>query len=106
MSVGSALRVVAAVLFACAQPALAGTNTWTTKGPPGGDFHDVEASVSAPSRVYAAYARSVFRSNDSGATWQLASDLPGIVADVAIDPTSADRLYVAVLGKGLYASSD
>ncbi len=59
-------------------------------------------------RVYAAADTGLYRSDDAGRTWQLASQgLPeGGVAALALDPREPQRLYAAVPAGGLYVSED
>jgi hypothetical protein len=55
---------------------------------------------SLPSTLYAATARAVFQSLDSGATWELFAAAPeGIdLLEVAVDPADPAILYLATGG--------
>jgi photosystem II stability/assembly factor-like uncharacterized protein len=61
-----------------------------------------------PKRVYAAGTTGLFRSDDAGETWNLATNgLPsGGVAALALDPQSPGRLYAATSTGALYLSTD
>ncbi len=83
----------------------AGINEWTTKGPPGGYYHGFEPSSTDPDVFYAAYAHSFFRSGDAGNTWQSRS-FAGQVQHIAVDPANGDRIFVSVVGEGLFRSID
>jgi uncharacterized repeat protein (TIGR01451 family) len=84
----------------------AGTNQWTTSGPPGGTYRDIEISSTNPDVYYAAYTHSFFRSTDGASTWQATRDFKGEVVNVAVDPTDGTRVYVATLDEGLFRSED
>jgi photosystem II stability/assembly factor-like uncharacterized protein len=59
------------------------------------------------SRVYAADAATLYRSNDAGQTWGAASqELPDAVAALALDPRQPDRLYALTATGTLYRSED
>ena len=87
---------------------MGGVNTWTIKGPPGGDpLGGLEASPTNPDVYYVAYNRVLARSVDGAVTWQtIGSEFDGQVLDMAVDPTDGDRIYVAVYEKGLYRSDN
>ncbi len=87
-------------------PAFAGVNSWTTAGPPGGFFRDVEQSTTDSNVYYAAYSRSVFRSTDGAVTWQAVWHSESEVVDIAVDPTDGNRFYVAALEGGVWRSED
>src|SRR6185436_311837 len=78
---------------------------------------DVPAAVlvsgADPSIVVAAGTNGVFRSDDAGATWQLAAGLPKTldIADLLADPLDPNVLYLGALcdtspGPGVYKSTD
>ena len=84
----------------------AGVNTWTALGPEGGRVHDVELSLSAPGVLYLITSSGFHRSTLAGATWELTKeDFGSYPLDVAVDPTSADRVLVAA-GNGVWLSTD
>jgi uncharacterized repeat protein (TIGR01451 family) len=101
------LRVCAASLLGFGlSVAQAGINQWTTRGPPGGVFMDLEASPTNGNVFYAAYGQSFFRAADgNGRTWT-EHPFDGQVNDIAVDPGDGDRLLVAVLQSGLFRSLD
>jgi photosystem II stability/assembly factor-like uncharacterized protein len=106
-------RIFAIVTAACAislglsTVTLAGVNTWTTQGPPGGEpFRDIAASTTDSNVFYAAYGRSLSRSVDGAVTWQTIGGFAGQVVSIAVDPTDGRRVYVAVLEQGLFRSEN
>jgi hypothetical protein len=86
--------------------AFAGINTWTTTGPQGGNFADLERSSTVPGTVYATLGRSFYRSLDGGRNWGPAYRMPAQTADIAVDPVDGRRVYVAVVDKGVFRSED
>lgn len=108
MSHGFATRALAAGVFCTllVESAAGGINTWTTKGPPGGFYRDIEVSSTDSNVFYAAYGRAFFRSTDGGATWQTGRRFTGEVVDVAVDPTDGNRIYLAILQEGVFRSED
>ena len=58
-----------AVMFAAA-PAIAGVGVWTSAGPYGGSNFTLNVYAAAPSTLYAAGRGGMFRSVNSGATWE------------------------------------
>ncbi|HET9473075.1 MAG TPA: hypothetical protein VFO82_04230, partial [Steroidobacteraceae bacterium] len=84
----------------------AGINSWTTTGPQGGNFADLERSSTVPGTVYATLGHGFYRSLDGGRTWSTAYPLPAQTADIAVDPTNGRRVYVAVVDKGVFRSED
>lgn len=55
----------------------------------------------------ALFIGGVFRSTDGGATWAAAEGVPTTpVFDLVEDPTSVDRLYATVGGRGVYRTDD
>jgi photosystem II stability/assembly factor-like uncharacterized protein len=60
-----------------------------------------------PSRVYAADAATLYRSNDAGQTWGPASQgLSEDVASLALDPREPEHLYALSATGTLYRSED
>ena len=86
--------------------AQAGINSWSTTGPQGGSFADLERSSTVPGTVYATLGHSFYRSLDGGRTWSAAYPLGAQTADIAVDPTNGRRVYVAVVDKGVFRSED
>ncbi|WP_241520806.1 VPS10 domain-containing protein [Steroidobacter cummioxidans] len=84
----------------------AGTNSWTTKGPPGGHALGVRAHSTAPNVFYAMFLRSIHRSTDGGVTWAVLRNFEGQVNGLAVDPSDGDRLYVSVYNEGIYRSEN
>jgi hypothetical protein len=97
-------------LLACGL-ASAGINTWTTRGPQGGNFGALKRSPSAPNTVYTGLGHSFFRSTNGGRTWNAGYNFEEQVNEIAIDPTDSRRVYVATVaiqtvGGGVYRSED
>ena len=85
----------------------AGVNQWTVKGPAGGDLvRDFDASSTNPDVFYVTYNRVLARSTDGAQTWQNIGNFTDEVVDIAVDPTDGNRIYVAVLEKGLFRSDN
>jgi photosystem II stability/assembly factor-like uncharacterized protein len=70
--------------------------------------HVVLIDPNDPRRVYAAGDGDLFRSDDAGQIWELASQgLPdGGVAALALDPREPRRLYAAATTGALYLTED
>jgi photosystem II stability/assembly factor-like uncharacterized protein len=101
-------------LFACTQPAFYlsedGGDTWTNVL--NMSAWTITIDPHTPSTVYAAaHFQGIFRSLDSGHTWQqintgLTALTMGRNAPVIIDPTDAETLYVGSEGGGVFKSRD
>jgi photosystem II stability/assembly factor-like uncharacterized protein len=58
-------------------------------------------------RIFGATSNGVFRSTDSGVTWNALIGLPASAAtDVVIDPTTPTTVYAAFWGTGIYKSTN
>src|SRR6185369_11324287 len=91
--------------------ASAGINTWTTRGPQGGNFGDLKRSPTAPNTVYAGLGHSFFSSTNGGRTWNGGYHFEEQVNQIAVDPTDGRRVYVATVdvrrvGGGVYRTED
>ena len=94
---------LAALLLGSA--ANAGVNELSAIGPDGGRIIDVSFD-SAGSVVYLAASSGFHRSTDGGRTWRRTKgDFVRFPADIAVDPASPERLYVAT-GEQFLVSSD
>ena len=62
------------------------------------------AGSTSSATVLAASTYGLFRSTDSGMTWDLV--LEGTATDLVPDPRNASVLYAAVYGRGVYKSTD
>lgn len=104
----NACRTFAACLlgFALCTGAHAGTNTWTTKGPPGGYLRAFAASPVDSNIAYVSYWTTLFKTNDGGANWQVLRELKSIPTAFFLDPSDANRFYVVVAGEGILRSND
>jgi uncharacterized repeat protein (TIGR01451 family) len=84
----------------------AGNNFWTLHGPEGGWIQDAEFHPTDPTILYAAAPSGVYRSTDSGVTWQTTQDdFSGFPADIVVSPTNPDRLLLAAANSG-YVSTN
>ena len=74
----------------------------------GNNIFDVSFAGGASQRLFAATEQGLFRSDDSGVTWQgLVGSLPlGIQQTVATHPSNSDIVLATVEGKGIYRSTD
>jgi hypothetical protein len=67
----------------------------------------VAIAPSLSSTLYAGASEAVFKSIDSGLSWEMSSRLPGYyVSALAIDPTNADVVYVAQTVAGFSSGPD
>jgi hypothetical protein len=113
--------ICAVSLVASAHAARAGVNVWTTHGPYGVYTHALAIDPTTPSTLYAGTESGVFRSTDSGASWNPVntglSDSSGLAPSVfalAIDPTAPSTLYAGLVqscgvgcsGGGAFQSTD
>ena len=72
-------------------------------------FRFIVIAPTAPETIYAGGQEGLFRSTDGGASWsQLSAGLDPTmpVADVAIDPTNSQVIYVGTEGGGVLYSAD
>jgi uncharacterized repeat protein (TIGR01451 family) len=98
-------------LFALWVPVLAfgGVNGWTPIGPDGGAIFSVDIDPTTPSNLYAVTRYGVYRSINSGATWQRASVNTANEIDffeVVADPQSSSRVYVVSTQGNVFRSTD
>ena len=104
-----ALRLAAVLLWSLhCSIASSGANQWTPIGPDGANVTVLAVDPANPSTVYAGTTSAgVFKSTDSGATWQGAGEgLPttGISA-LVIDPVTRSTVYAGT-GSGIFKSVD
>ena len=85
-----------------------GTNSWSVKGPFGGNMVDIVYRPNSQTMVYAATHSAVYRSSDGGGTWSLLKEDfgPSDLVDLATDPLNANGLYVASRDRGIFHTSD
>ena len=103
----------AALLF-CAPVLRAGVNRWTTNGPLTGQINGLSSDPGNSARLFAGTTSGgVFRSLDSGATWQAVNDgfdsgqFPvGFVFTTAVDPTRPSIVYAGTDTGGIFRSLD
>lgn len=101
----SFLAVMAAIF---AHAVGAATNSWTGIGPYGGEALRVAYNRTSPSVVYLTSLGGFSRSTDGGVTWQMIfTDSMNSPADLTVDPSNPDRLYVVFVNPPfLMTSSD
>jgi len=89
-------KAVAALLLMLVSSMLhAGTNTWTSLGPTGGEISKIVHHPTKTDIVYLAAPTGFYRSTDSGGSWQLIKeDFLSGVSDIEVDPSRPDRVYV------------
>jgi len=102
MKVASRLLVFACLI--AGTPAIAGVNSWTVGGPPGGDTRSIAFHPTRPSIALAQARGGIHRSTDGGATWTWPANPVGANGLIAFDPTQPDRVYLASLD--FYRSTD
>lgn len=80
--------------------------TWREQ--PVGPASRIDVLASAADWLYAVTDRGFYRSQDAGATWYHAGDLPTTapVLAMVVDPANTDVVYAAVAGEGIVASYD
>lgn len=89
--------------------AQAGIDAWTPTSAYGGMIQTIAVDPSSPSTIYVGTASSgVFKSEDSGATWQAArAGLESLNIQVlAIDPVTTNNLYAGTATGGMFRSRD
>ena len=109
MRIGSCPAFLAAMVAAVApfpQPLAAATGSWSTTGPYGGRVYDLGVYEAAPSTLYVAGGGGVFRSVNSGASWQrLDVGLPALLYYNVAAATEAPVVYVSGTD-GMYRSGN
>lgn len=91
-----------------------GGATWTTLTHAMGDLRGLAVRPDLPSTLFAAAGNGIFKSTDSGASWNPVSGMPaGVGTEVTIDPSAPQTTVYAALGNirgdsnnGLYKSTD
>jgi photosystem II stability/assembly factor-like uncharacterized protein len=84
-----------------------GGNTWNRLSPiPSEETSAVAVDPTDPNRVFVAGSRSLHRSTDGGAMWDVIGGntngiFDGVISDVVIDPTNANRLFIGVHHSGI-----
>jgi photosystem II stability/assembly factor-like uncharacterized protein len=112
--------LVALIATSQLRPAIAGTDAWTTSGPPGVYVRALVVDPTVPSTVYAGTNGGLFKSVDAGASWMAINN--GLNADprtiyasaLAIDPVAPSTLYAGITKNyggygdygGVYESTD
>ena len=83
---------------------------WTANGPDGGGTTYIEIDPRSPSTLYAGTTQAgVFRSTNSGGTWERRSNgLPAnaSVGPLELAPSDSSRLYAVVGGNTLFTTTD
>ena len=77
-----------------------GGATWTTLTHAMGDLRGLAVRPDLPSTLFAAAGNGIFRSADSGASWNPVSGIPaGVGTEVIVDPSAPQTTLYAALGK-------
>jgi photosystem II stability/assembly factor-like uncharacterized protein len=85
---------------------------WTSLGPPGGNCGMLAIDPQVPTTLYSGSGETIYRSNDSGATWRaLGITPPGLdsgnsFADIVVDQQIPSTLYVATRYQSIFHSID
>lgn len=83
----------------------AGINQWTTNGPSGRSVFALAVDPKMPTTVYAGTDQGVFKSIDSGGSWNRTSLEAGQVKTLVIDPVNPAVLYAGTT-QGMFKSVD
>ena len=91
----------------------AGTNVWTTNGPyqSGVTVHALTIQPGNASTLYVGTNKGIYKSTNAAESWvPKNSGLTGygglVVADIAINPSSTNVMYIGTWGSGVYKSTD
>ena len=86
-----------------------GGSTWKFAGLAGSYFFALAVDPQNPTTLYAASYTDILKSEDSGATWRLASRDPASAAGISslvIDPRNPATLYIGTYANGVFRSTD
>lgn len=99
------IGVLTVLIAIPAAPVSAGINVWTSIGPEGGVIYTLAIDPTTPSTLYAGTTGGLFKSTNSGGTWNAANN--GLtskpVSALAIDSSTPSTLYAGTTG-GLFKS--
>src|SRR5688572_5036870 len=106
MKFSRALRLLGFLALGCAQPALAGINSWTVVGPEGASTHAVAIHPTESDTMLVQPLTTFVRSTDAGANWTPYSAGQNFFSNtrIAFDPSNANRVYLG--GINVYRSDD
>src|SRR5688572_9378119 len=81
---------------------------WVPVGPRGGWITALALHHAAPKTIYAASRRSLYKSTDGGATWQLSGKGIGNewISALGIDPSNPRTVYAGTTSEGVFKSID
>lgn len=82
----------------------AAINQWSQIPIDGGSVSQIIFAPGSASKLYLVAGYGVYRSIDSGASWQLLGEPCYGRCRIAPDPTNADRILVSIVGNRLYSS--
>jgi len=84
----------------------AGSHTWTSIGPDGGDINALAIDPQSPRTIYAATAGGLSKSTNGGESWKaLSFPATFIASSLAIDPLNVGTVYAATLS-GMFKTTD
>jgi photosystem II stability/assembly factor-like uncharacterized protein len=115
MRTAMTMAILCLIVGACAYPAVAGVDRWTTNGPEGGDVGAIAVDPSNPATVYAGLynGNGIFKSTNGGTTWSAVNvgltPVTGLtsvsVFTLQIDPLAPQVLYAGT-DQGVYKSTN
>ena len=106
--IGAVLAVLVVMLVPWQRSfAVDGPVAWSPKGPFGGHVSAIAIDPVHPDIIYAGTGGGVYRSDDAGAHWRLASeDFTDWVQALAIDPDRPNEIYAGTYVDGVFKSED
>lgn len=101
------IALFAFLLLPLACPALAGPGVWTSTGPEGGSVFHLAVDPAAPDTVYLGGDNSVYKSIDTGQSWNRLDIAPhmSLLQRLAINPHDSQMLLVSSFSQ-LFRSRD
>ena len=99
-------RWMGPALLACALSAGAGTNSWTYTGPDSGYVTAIAIHPTNSQISLAATTGGLYRTGNGGANWVRVNERIYTPRNMAFDPTSPNRVFVAHANSELWVSND
>jgi photosystem II stability/assembly factor-like uncharacterized protein len=101
--------VASALVLLVAGSGTAGVNAWSSSGPFGGSVTGMAIEAGDPSRIFVSTdGGGIFRSEDSGATWEAANNGQNNLnlTSLAMAPSDSDTLYSVSASSGVHRTTD